>query len=83
MVDSIAFDVRALGASLVLSLLPDSAEIHVLLADEVALEKLDARLAGLWASFADGRMRWRRGGAAGTFVPGTPIPGVEGGFWVE
>ena len=82
-VDSVAFDVRTQGASLVLSTYPSIAEIYVLLADEVALEKLDARLSGLWASFVGGRIRWRRGGETGAFVPGTPIPGVDGGFWVE
>ncbi len=82
-VDSVAFDVRMQGGSLVLSSYPSAAEMYVLLADEVALERLDSRLSGLWASFVGGRIRWRRGGETGAFVPGTPIPGVDGGFWVE
>ena len=83
-VDSVAFDVRMQGASLILSPYPSMDVKYVLLADEVALERLDARLSGLWASFVDGRMRWRRGGEMGAFVPGTSIPGVSGdGFWVE
>ena len=82
-VDSVAFDVRAMGASLFLSLRPDAAECHVLLGGETPLDVADAHLAGYYTFFADGTFRWRRGGDRGVFVPGTRVPGIADDFWVE
>ena len=82
-VDSVAFDVRVTGASLMLSVRPDAAECHVLLGGETQLDVADARLAGFFTSFADGSFRWRRNGDRGVFVPGTRVPGIADDFWVE
>ena len=82
-VDSVAFDVGSLGASLVLLSRPDAAVVHVLLRGETPLDALDASLAGLWVRFADGGIRWLRGGESGTLVPGTHVPGASGDLWVE
>ncbi len=82
-VDSVAFDIRAIGASLLLSLRPDAAESHVLLGGETPLDVVDPRLAGLFTFFADGTFCWRRGGDRGVFVPGTHVPGIAEDFWVE
>lgn len=82
-VDSVAFDVRATGASLLLSLRPDAAECHMLLGGETQLDVADAHLAGFFTFFADGVFHWHRGGDRGVFVPGTHVSGVADDFWVE
>jgi len=82
-VDSVAFDVKAAGPSLVLSSRSAAADCHLLMAGETDLALVDERLAGLWVVCADGAMRWRRGSETGVFVPGTPIPGAGEGMWVE
>ena len=82
-VDSVAFDVRTAGMSLLLSLCPDAVETHLLLGGETPLDVVDAHLAGLSAFFADGVFRWRCGRDQGEFVPGTRMSGVAGDFWVE
>ncbi len=81
--DSVSFDVRSIGLSLVLSSRPDAKETHVLLCGEALLETVDASLAGLWIRFSDGKVRWRRGCQTGVLVPGTRVSGVTGDFWVE
>lgn len=82
-VDSVAFDVRVAGVSLLLSLRPDAVENHLLLGGETLLDVADARLSGFCTFFADGVFHWRRGRDQGVFVPGTHVPGAADDFWVE
>ena len=81
--DSVAFDVRMIGRSLLLKPRQAKDEAYVLLDGSASLSLVDGRLSDVFVEWCPDGFGWRIGAKRGRLTPGTDVPDWKVKTWVE